>query len=73
MNNYFKDHGPFDGVFGFSQGSMLINIMNNIMESDKCIYFLITVYIASEYAAIKFKFSMLFSGISLKNEEIRVW
>lgn len=43
------------------------------MESDKCIYFLITVYIASEYAAIKFKFSMLFSGISLKNEEIRVW
>lgn len=38
VNSYFRDHGPFDGVLGFSQGSMLISIMNYLMESEKSIY-----------------------------------
>lgn len=37
VNTYFKENGPFDGVLGFSQGSMLIHVLNNIMESEQSI------------------------------------
>ena len=55
INTLFETQGPFDGVFGFSQGACLTSILSTISEANSS-------QEASIYKFIKFKFAIIVAG-----------
>ena len=55
----FQEHGPFDGVLGFSQGACVVGVLCAMLESGKL------------PAGIKFDFAVLISGFLPRDSKYR--